>query len=266
MSDAEKNIKEFYDKSGWHKKNDKGQYQDSLLWEDNREVAKKYVSNCRLRLAELINTSFNNKRCNLSLEVGCGPIQYVEYKQYYNHFNENHFMDISQQALKEAKKVAKPNSKFICNSAVNLNDKNKYDIIVINHVLYHIDKNEQKIVVRNLINALKDGGKLYITYTNKFSIWNIIFYIPQIIFNLLKNKNRKIYFYTYPIKWWNQFENENKLNKHPLRSISSRESKLLIPDNNSGKKILNILFNLEKKFPKFFLYFGTYYIVEITKK
>ena len=27
-----------------------------------------------------------------------------------------------------------------------------------------------------------------------------------------------------------------------------------------------LIFNLEKKFPKFFLYFGTYYIVEITKK
>ena len=266
MSNAEKNLKEFYNKRGWHKKSSNDQYEDSLLWEDNREVAKKYVSKCRLRLAELIDASFNERKCNLSLDVGCGPIQYAEYEQYYNRFNQNHFMDISQQALNDAKKVAKPNSKFICNSAVNFKDKNTYDIIIINHVLYHIDKIDQSIVVRNLIEALKNDGKLYITYTNKYSIWNIIFYIPQIIFNLLKSKKRKIYFYTYPIKWWDQFENKIKINKYPLRSISSRESKLLIPNNNLGKKILNFLFNLEKKFPKFFLHFGTYYIIEITKK
>jgi 2-polyprenyl-3-methyl-5-hydroxy-6-metoxy-1,4-benzoquinol methylase len=45
-------------------------------------------------------------------------------------------MDISQQALNEAKKV----SKFICKSALNLKDIDVYDIIIINHVLYHIDK------------------------------------------------------------------------------------------------------------------------------
>jgi 2-polyprenyl-3-methyl-5-hydroxy-6-metoxy-1,4-benzoquinol methylase len=49
-------------------------------------------------------------------------------------------MDISQQALNEAKKVAKNNSKFICKSALNLKDIDVYDIIIINHVLYHIDK------------------------------------------------------------------------------------------------------------------------------
>ena len=184
MNNAEKNLREFYNKRGWHKKNLSNQYEDSVLWEDNRAVATKYVSKCRLRLADLINVSYKNKECNLSLDVGCGPIQYDEYQEYYNKFRENHFLDISQQALDEAKNVAKPNSKFICKSAINFKDENKYDIIICNHVLYHIDKNDQKFVVKNLIKALKNKGKLYITYTNKYSIWNIIFYLPQIIFNL----------------------------------------------------------------------------------
>ena len=83
MSNAEKKLREFYNSKGWHKKNSKDKYQDSILWEDNREVAKNYVSKCRLRLAEIIETSFINKICKLSLDVGCGPIQYEEYKKYY---------------------------------------------------------------------------------------------------------------------------------------------------------------------------------------
>lgn len=266
MNDAEKNLREFYNKRGWHKRNSTNQYEDSVLWEDNRPVAKKYISKCRLRLADLIEISFKNANTNLSLDVGCGPIQYIEYQKYYNKFKENHFLDISQQALDEAKNVAKSNSKFICKSAINFNDKNKYDVIICNHVLYHIDKNDQKSVVKNLINALKIDGKLYITYTNKYSIWNIIFFFPQIIFNLLKSKKRKIYYFIHPIKWWTQFEKEFKLIKYPLRSISSRESKLFLPNNNFGKKMLDYLFNLENKFPKLFLRIGTFYIIEITRR
>lgn len=140
MSNAEKNLKEFYNNRGWYKKRPSDPYKDSLLWEDNRKVAKEYVSKCWLSLAELIKTAYQNRKCNISLDVECGPIQYTEYQQYYDQFNENHFMDISQQALNEAKKVAKNNSKFICKSALNLKDIDVYDIIIINHVLYHIDK------------------------------------------------------------------------------------------------------------------------------
>ena len=174
-------------------------------------------------------------------------------------------MDISQQALNEAKKVAKNNSKFICKSALNLKDIDVYDIIIINHVLYHIDKNDQKIVISNLINALKIGGKLYITYTNKNSIWNLIFDIPQLIFNLPKNKKRKIYFFTYPIKWWGQFERKNQINKYPLCSISSRESKLLIPDNSLGRKILNLLFNLKNNFQIFLFILALIILLKLRK-
>lgn len=266
MSNAEKKLREFYNSKGWHKKNSKDKYQDSILWEDNREVAKNYVSKCRLRLAEIIETSFINKICKLSLDVGCGPIQYEEYKKYYQKFKENHFLDISNQALNEARKVAKKNSKFICESAVNFKEKNKYNVIIMNHVLYHIDKDDQKIVINNLINALDKNGELFVTYTNKRSFWNFIFYFPQLIFNIFKSNNRKIYFYTHSVKWWQQFNNNVKIKMFPLRSLSSRESKILIPNNYYGKKFFNLLFNLEKKYPNFFIKFGVYYIVQITKK
>ena len=81
---TEKKLKEFYNNKGWNKKN--GQFQDSIYWEDNRTVARKYVSKCRLRLAKLINRSLNKKNYNSSLEVGCGPIQYKEYLKYHAKF------------------------------------------------------------------------------------------------------------------------------------------------------------------------------------
>lgn len=261
-----KKVKEFYNKKGWNKKN--GQYQDSINWEDNRLVAKKYISRCRLRLARLINKPFKKKKYDLSLEVGCGPIQYKEYLKYHEKFKINYFLDISQKALDEAKKIKVQNTKFICANIVNYKFKNKFNLIVMNHVLYHIDNKYQKKVIYNLINALEKKGKLFVTYNNKYSLWNIVFFIPQIIFNLFKSSERKIYFYKFSMKWWSQFEIKNtiKIKKYPLRSISSRESKILIPDNSFGKKILDKVFVCEKKFPKLFLKLGTFYIIEITKK
>jgi len=262
----EKKLQEFYNKRGWLKQN--GRFKDSIYWEDNRHVAKEYVSKCRLRLAKQINKSLNKRNFDLSLEVGCGPIQYKEYLKYFTKFKENHFLDISQKALDEAKKIAKHNSKFICKDVTKFKSKIKYNVIIINHVLYHINKKHQKIVINNLINALRKEGRLFITYNNKYSIWNIIFYIPQILFNLFKSNKRKIYFYRFPIKWWSQFKNKKsiEIKKYPLRSISSRESKIFIPNNGLGKKILAKIFQFEKKFPNFFLNVGIFYIIEITKK
>tara|TARA_A100001011_G_scaffold142431_1_gene150431 strand:- start:805 stop:1605 length:801 start_codon:yes stop_codon:yes gene_type:complete len=266
MAKADKNLKEFYNSRGWHKKNNDTHYQDSVLWEDNREAAKEYVSKCRLRLAHKINKNDNYSNYSLSLDVGCGPIQYEEYNQYYNRFDENHFLDISQKALDEAKNNARPNSKFICQSAVKFDEKNKYDLILCNHALYHMDRFDQKKVIQNMISGLKSKSKLYITYTNRYSIWNFIFFLPQKIFNLFKSENRKIYFYTHPISWWRQFNKEYNLKIYPLRTISSRESKLLIPNNSIGKKLFSYLYDFEDKYPKLSLYLGTYYIVEIEKE
>ena len=256
----EDKMSDFYNNLGWHKTEKTNIFLDSLLWEDNRKVADKYVSKCRLRIIDFIES---NK--NTSLDVGCGPIQYKEYFKYYEKFKFNHFLDISKSAIDKAKLVARPGSKFYCQSASTFQNKNYYDFILCNHALYHMDKSIQKKVVLNLIYSLNKNGKIIITYTNKFSVWNFIFLIPQIIYDIFKNKKRKIYHYSYKQNWWYSLSDVAKIKLHPLRSISSRESKMLIPNNKFGAKIFDLLLKLENKFPKFFLYFGTYYIIEIKK-
>ena len=258
MSETEHKLSNFYNSKGWSQKDNR--YFDSILWEDNRDCAKEYVSNCRLRLKDFIL-----KDTNVCIDVGCGPIQYKEYLEYYKYSNKNHFLDLSKKAIEEAKNKTKKNSIFFCDSVLNFKKDNYYDLIIFNHSLYHINKKYQKKAVLNLIKSLKINGKFLITYTNKYSFWNLIFFIPQMFFDLIKNNNRKIYHYSFNIKWWDQFNKYASIKKYPLRSISSRESKLIIPNNIIGKKIFSWLFKMEEKYPKFFTKFGTYYIIEIIK-
>ena len=52
----------------------------------------------------------------------------------------------------------------------------------------------------------------------------------------------------------------------PWRAFASDEQKWLIPDNKIGKVIFNILFDLEEKFPSFFVKYFKYPMIILTKK
>ena len=95
-----KNVSSFYNKKGWQYKNDISL--DSSLFEDNREVAKKYIKNCRLKVLDFIPSKGLN-----FLDFASGPIQYQEYLKYSKNFKLRHCVDFSRQAIKVAKKKIK---------------------------------------------------------------------------------------------------------------------------------------------------------------
>ena len=76
-----------------------------------------------------------------------------------------------------------------------------------------------------------------------------------------------LYFYTHPIKWWNRFSDvATNIKILPWRSLNSDIQKCLIPNNKMGKKMFDMIFNLEERFPNFFVKYFCYSMIIITKK
>jgi len=81
-----------------------------------------------------------------------------------------------------------------------------------------------------------------------------------------KKKKSQIYFYCHPNKWWKQFEKKANVSFYCWRSFSSQHQKKLFPNNFLGKILFEILYYLEKNFPKIFINQFQYPIIILKKR
>jgi hypothetical protein len=75
-----------------------------------------------------------------------------------------------------------------------------------------------------------------------------------------------LYFFAHPISWWDRYHDVADIKIMPWRSFSSSHQKALIPNNALGQKICDILFNMEEKFPEFFVKHFQYPMIILKKK
>lgn len=251
-----KSVKNFYNKSGWVVKNNYSK--DAKLFEDLRSYAKEYVSKCRLRVLEHIPIKGGQN----ILDFASGPIQYKEYLKYSEKFKKRYCVDFSKDAIQEAKKKLGSKGSYYCNDILNINfKKNYFDAIICIHTLYHVNKLDQKKVVKKLLKIAKKGAPIIIIYSNPNTILNRV----KRIF-AKNNKKQFIYFFCHPNDWWSQFNKEASLKIVPWRSFSSQHQKILFPNNSLGKVMLRILFLFEDKFKNFFSKNFQYPMIILKKK
>jgi hypothetical protein len=95
-NETKQKVREFYDEIGWMQEDD-GNYQNAR-YEDLRPVSREYIHKTRLRVLNgLIPTG------RFMLDAGSGPVQYEEYKAYSAGYEKRVCLDISIQALREAR-------------------------------------------------------------------------------------------------------------------------------------------------------------------
>lgn len=270
INDAEKRVANFYNTVGWE--TSENITEDARRWEDLRENATKYVSKCRLRVLRYIPESGAN-----ILDMASGPIQYKEYLEYSRGFKKRYCVDLSLDALKSAEKKIGDHGVYLHGSFLEIPiEENFFECTVSLHTIYHIDKDRQEEAVRKLIKVTKQGMNVIIVYGNPHTIISFI-RLPIRLLNKLrflllkKEKNVKqeeaiLYYYVHPIKWWYKFSDIANVNILSWRSFDSDIQKKLIPNNKIGGKMLEILFNLEDKFPNFFAKYFQYPMIILTKK
>ena len=229
------NIYKFYNTSGWKKNNNISK--DAELFEDLRKNSENYVSNCRKRLLKYIP-----KKGQHILDFASGPLQYKEYLEYSKNYKFRHCVDFSKSAIKSAKKKLKKKGKYYCGNFFNIKlKKDFFDCILSIHTIYHIKKEKQKNAILKLLKVAKKGAPIIIVYSNPDTIISKI----KKIFKYKSNKKNKLYFFCHSNNWWYQFSKKAEVKIFPWRSFSSQHQKKIFFDNYLGKKMLDILFELE---------------------
>ena len=133
--------------------------------------------------------------------------------------------------------------------------------------------------MRKLIKVTKPGKPVIIVYSNPNTFVSSLrssfpIRVLRRIRSLLKKNEEKakngegvsLYFYPHPIGWWDRFNDVASIKIYPWRSFESSIQKRLIPNNNIGKKMFSLLFNLEERFPDFFIKHFTYPMIILTKR
>ena len=276
MNKAEEKVSEFYNKVGWE--TDVGITEDARRFEDLRESAEDYLSKCRLRVLRYIPENGEN-----ILDMASGPIQYKEYLQYSRNFKKRYCVDLSSSALEDAKKKIGDHGVFLKGSFFDIPlDENFFDCAISLHTIYHIDKDKQEEAVRKLIYVTKPGQPIIVVYSNPSKIFKWVARLIRLPFFLLskpkelleklikksvQKKDLDLYFYTHPNKWWNRFSDvAANIKIMPWKSLNTDLQKCLIPNNKMGKKMFDMIFNLEERFPNFFAKYFCYSMIIITKK
>lgn len=237
-----------------------------------REYASEYVIRCRLRLLKHIPKKGEN-----ILDMASGPIQYKEYLEYSKNFNKRYCVDLSLDALSQAQEKISDHGKFFHGSFFEIEfEKDYFDCSISAHTIYHIDKNKQEEAVRKLIRVTKPGHPIIIIYSNPKTLISFLKIPVQILKRILKvfsrtsNKKEKeeltLYFFSHDLKWWNRFTDVANIEIYPWRSFDAHAQKLFFPNNIIGKKMLQILFFLEEKFPNLFVKFFQYPMIILKKK
>ncbi len=273
MNSAEEQASKFYNTVGWETEG--GITEDAKRWEDLREYAREYVGKCRLRVLSHIPESGENL-----LDMASGPIQYREYLEYSRNFKKRYCVDLSSSALEGAKEKIGDHGVFLHGSFFDIPlEEDFFDCTVSLHTIYHIDKDRQEEAVRKLIKVTKPGKPVIIVYSNPNTfISSLRSFLPLRALRrarkLLKTteedaqkwQGMSLYFQAHPIKWWYRFSDAAHVRVLPWRSFDSNIQKRLIPNSKVGGLVFSLLFNLEERFPGFFVKYFQYPMIILTKR
>ncbi|GIV41396.1 MAG: hypothetical protein KatS3mg034_0706 [Vicingaceae bacterium] len=278
MSFDKKRVFDYYNEINYKVKDSFIIYEDSPKWVDFRDVSSKYMRTSFLRASR-----FYAPTGKYLLDIASGPIGLPEYIKLCDGYEYRVCIDISINALIQAKKnIEKAGKKgiYICGDITNIPiQDNSVDTVLCQHTLYHIPKNDQKTAVNEMYRVAKLGSKIVIIYSWFYHSWfmNLSLHIIQLyrIFRHFAGKlyvrifssKPRLYFYSHSPNWFKRtFDFSKDIEFFCWRSTNKYFLKLYIHDWFFGKQILDKLIIIEVKYSKFMGRFGEYPAIVITKK
>lgn len=251
-------VQSFYDQKGWNV-NEEGNYEDAVIYEDLRDVAKEYIKKCHDRVSRFLNPSGH-----YMLDAACGALQYDDYLQYSEGYKYRVCVDFSFQALCEAKKKLKEKGIYVLADMTNMPFKdNILDGFVSLNTIYHIPKSQQVQAINELYRLLAKDGKGIVVYDwFKHSPWMNVTMLPFRAFVFLKNRllrvlgktfgtgvpHKRLYFYAHNQEFF-------KANLPPFkvavwRSLSVHFMRYYVHKWFFGRRFLSWVYQKEEKYPE----------------
>ncbi len=262
---AEQDVARYYSTVGWQAAD--GVTEDARQWEDLRPCAAAYVSRCRRRVLRHIPPAGDKL-----LDMASGPVQYPEYLEYSRDFRRRYCVDLSAEALRQARERLGEHGVYLHGSFFDLNlPDDFFDCSLSLHTIYHIEADRQEEAVRKLLRVTKPGQPVIVVYSNpdavKLSPKALIPFRQR--FKAWRRRRRQatgIYFRPHPLDWWQRFEDVADVEMHPWRSLTAVDQKRWIPDNRFGCWLFDRLFALEERYPAFFLRHFAYPMIVLRKR
>ena len=273
MADTKQKVQEFYDSIGWQQEQD-GNFQNAR-YEDLRPVSAEYIQKTRLRINRYLSPSGK-----YLLDAGSGPVQYDDYITYSKGYQKRVCLDISIQALREARNRIGDHGMFVVGDLANLPfAPNSFDGVVSMHAIHHLPLEEHPRAYDELFRVLSPGhtGAIVNGWSDP-----LLSRIGEPVIGLLRKlagrsaKKKK--------DWLNETDPEGtyvrkmtpswlmkNIGNHipvevkPWRSMSTRYLRWFIHPRLGGKIILKMVYALEELFPGFYGHNGQYPVILLKK-
>lgn len=272
MTDTKQKVREFYDEIGWQQEDD-GHYQNAR-YEDLRLISSEYIHKTRLRVLNgIIPTG------RLMLDAGSGPVQYEEYKTYSQGYQKRVCLDISIQALREARERIDGHGLFVVGDLANLPFKQEsFDGAVSMHAIHHLALTEHLRAYSEIHRVLANGRTAAIV-----NGWHepLLSRLAEPLIGLMRKlsgravKKKKEWlneedpagtFVQKMTPEWLKREigSRMEIEIKPWRSMSTRILRWFIRPFG-GRTLLKLVFWLEDLFPNFFAENGQYPLIVLKK-
>ena len=278
LSFDKKRVFDYYNEVNYKIKDSLKIYEDSPKWVDFREISSKYMRTAFVRASR-----FYAPTGKYLLDIASGPIGLPEYMTLCNGYEYRVCVDISINALIQAKiNIEKAGKRgiYICGDITNIPiQDNTVDTVLSQHTLYHIPKNDQKTAVNEMYRVAKLDSKIVIIYSwfyhswfmnlslNFIQLYRIIRHIAGKIYVRIFPSKPRLYFYPHSPRWFKKsFEFSKDIKFYCWRSTNKYFMNLYIHNWLFGKQILDKLIKIEDKYSKFMSTFGEYPAIVITKK
>jgi len=285
---VKQDVRKFYDDIGW-KEIDVGVYQNAR-YEDLRPVSRDYIHKCHLRVGRYLS-----QKGKFLLDAGSGPIQYPEYLQYSQGYQARVCADISIVALAEARqrigdRSAGGQGMFVVADLANLPfRKDAFDGVVTLHTIHHLPFDEHRKAYQEVYRVLAPSKTAVVVNGWQDSALMRFFVVPikwknrsrkkikKSIDNLRsrqsttelpkqKPKVKGTYVIKHDAEWLKrEIGSIMQLDIFVWRSVSVRFLRGYIFPHLGGKWLLNKLYDLEERFPRFLGEHGQYPLIVIRK-
>jgi ubiquinone/menaquinone biosynthesis C-methylase UbiE/uncharacterized protein YbaR (Trm112 family) len=277
MSFNKKRVFDYYNEVEYKIKDFLKIYEDSPKWVDFREVSSAYIRNSFTKASK-----YYPPTGKYLLDIASGPIGLPEYMALSNGYEFRICIDISINALIQAKINTERAGKkgiFICGDITNIPiQENSCDTVLCQHTLYHVPKNDQFTAVSEMYRVAKHESKIVIIYSWFYHSWfmNISLNLIQIYrvlrhfagklyVHLFKSKPR-LYFYSHSPRWFRKsFPFSNNIEFYCWRSTNKYFLNLYVHNWFFGKQFLDKLMKIEEKRTRCMSKFGEYPAIVITK-
>jgi len=281
-------VRDFYDSFGW-RKNAAGVYGDTATFLDARPVLATYYRKVHRRVSQ-----FLKPQGRYFLDAGSGAIPHPEYLEYSAGYRRRVCIDLSEQALSEARARLKGRGWYVVADLTRLPFRDQvFDAAVCAHVLYHVPADEQAQVIDELYRTLQPAASAVIIYAWPTALVTLAAQRARPVISRWQRwlgrrqpgaapgpqqaqdhpgadgaaaRPPAIYFHPHDYDWFQRTLPKNwRTEIRCWRAVDRPFTTTLIPDNWVGRAILETVFALETLFPHAMARIGKYPMIILRK-